>query len=723
MTGPLPLFSPHRLWMLLILGGLSLLAYSNTFHVPFLFDDLHRIVENESIRTIWPPCAAMARTNRPFAFYTFALNYHVGQLNSWGYHATNLTIHILSCWCLFGIVRRTLLDLPNQVAAYRPLQSSRDWIAFVIAMIWSIHPLQTQAVTYVVQRLESLSGLCYLATLFFFAKGVKRDGSPVYLLLSMIVCCLGMGCKETMATAPLLVLWYDRAFVARSWDGIVAKRTWYYAGLTSSWAILAWAMLRYTGDYTSGALVVVDGLSPWRYLVNESAVIAHYLWLCIYPVDQCFYYHWKAIPDLKPLLLPFIALTTLFLASLVVAYRSPRIGFVLGAFFLLLAPTSSVVPIADLAFEHRMYLPLACVTSLIVLAWHWGIHRLSISRKARTVVQGVAVTLVATCLVGLTWSRNNVYRTSVSLWRDTVSVAPRNAPAWHNLGMAYTAVNAHQRAQEAFHKVVELEPYNALAHVSLGASYLRCNQLEPAMVELKRAVELEPDNALANWDLGQVLIAQGCPEEAAPFFRKALEVAPENWHCRIDLAGALVSIGRFDEAIAQSRRVLEMNVNSAEAHLNLACALGGLGRTHEAISHCRTAIAIDDRFPNAYGTLALLLQPTDLESAKQLLAKAAALEHNSAVYDIALGNLLAAESPCKAIQYYQSGVEKAPDNVEAHLGIAAVCERNANIEESITHLEIAAKLVPNWRALQSHITRLKKQIKQKKISEHQPFRN
>ncbi|MGA2605784.1 MAG: hypothetical protein ABSG14_16325, partial [Verrucomicrobiia bacterium] len=202
--------------VLIIAAGIG--AYHNSFQGPFILDDVPSILENPQIRHLWPigealsPSANSMVGGHPVVNLSLAVNYALGGLAVWGYHALNLTIHILAALTLFGIVRRTLArpKLREQFGA------SGEWVALAVAVLWTIHPLQTEAVTYLSERGESLMGLFYLLTLYGFLRGVESPGHGRWFVLSVAACALGMATKEVMVTAPLMVLLYDRTFVSQS---------------------------------------------------------------------------------------------------------------------------------------------------------------------------------------------------------------------------------------------------------------------------------------------------------------------------------------------------------------------------------------------------------------------------------------------------------------------------------------------------------------------------
>ncbi len=221
-------------------------AFSSSFAGAFVFDDEYAITENPSIRQLWPiwPTLSPPRhgetvTGRPLLNFSLAINYAISGEGVWSYHAANLAIHVLAALLLFGVVRRTLL-----------LPTMRDrWggaalpLALIIALLWAVHPLQTESVTYIVQRAESLMGLFYLLTLYCFIRGAGSARGVYWYVGSVSACLSGMAVKEVMISAPLIVLLYDRTFCAGSFRGALRHRDGYYLGLAGTWALLGWLVV------------------------------------------------------------------------------------------------------------------------------------------------------------------------------------------------------------------------------------------------------------------------------------------------------------------------------------------------------------------------------------------------------------------------------------------------------------------------------------------------
>lgn len=240
---------------------------------------------------------------RPLPYYTFALNYAVHGTNLWGYHAVNLVIHLAAGLVLFGLIRRTL-GMPRVPPRYA---AAADGLALAAALLWLVHPLQTESVTYIYQRIESLMGLFYLLTLYCF---VRSTGSPrprLWLATAVLCCAGGMCSKEVMVTAPLLVLWYDRVFVARGWQEVFRRRWAFYAALFATWLIVLVTMRCQANLYREIHTASMPW-TPWQYALNQPIVILHYLRLSFFPRGLCLHYRWLGAATAAEMVLPGLAL-------------------------------------------------------------------------------------------------------------------------------------------------------------------------------------------------------------------------------------------------------------------------------------------------------------------------------------------------------------------------------------------------------------------------------
>jgi tetratricopeptide (TPR) repeat protein len=638
-----------------LVGGVivlaALLAYANTFSVPFLFDDEPSIIENPTIRHLWPPGLAFAPprdfgltvSGRPLVNFSLALNYALSGTNPWSYHALNLAIHGFAGLALFGVVRRTLLRLPAGAQAFRAdgvgrplaiddrpqagfLQPDATLLAFTIALLWTLHPLQTESVTYLIQRTESLMGLFYLLTLYCFIRGAEcfaagehlsGTGSAarepcqlivdkfawrarrVWFVLSVLSCLLGMACKEVMVTAPLMVLLYDRIFVSGSFRGAWRRYGKLHLTLAATWLLLGWLVLS-TGGNRGGTAGFNVGIAWGQYWLTQFEAIGRYLWLSLWPHPLVFEYGtvWmRRVGDVLPWALAVVAVAA---ATLVALWRRPALGFLGCWFFAILAPTSLVPGTIQMIVEHRMYLSLAAVVSVAVL----GLCH-------RTGRYGLAASLALA--VGLGWStyrRNEDYRSAQSLWADTLARRPNNARAHLNFGKALAGDGQTADATAQYEAAVRLKPDYFEAHICLGNARQLAGRAVDAVTEYEAALHLQPDNPSAHLNLGNALAQLGRPGEAVGHYQAVLRVQPGAYDAHFNLGNVLFLLHRLDEGIAQYQIGLRQAPGTVEAHYQLGQALGMKGDWAAAAGEYREALRLQPDYPEARFALGNLLART-----------------------------------------------------------------------------------------------------------------
>jgi tetratricopeptide (TPR) repeat protein len=540
------------------LAGVALLVYGNTFSAPFVFDDIAAITRNPSLAhfsTALSPPSGLSVTGRPLVNLSLAFNYAISGEGVWSYHALNLVLHILCGLILFALVRRTPSSLDAQL---------RSALAFAIAMLWMVHPVLTGAVTYVMQRSELLMSLCGLLTLYFFARaGLRESGSrpATWLGLSVVACLLGMASKEVMATVPLIVLLFDRTFVAGSFGAALRARPLYYLALAATCLLLGWLVV---GTDSRGASAGFGSGVAWTdYSLRQIYAVALYVRLILCPFPLVFDYGSELHTNPSSLLLSAGVAGLLVIATIACLRRRGAIGFCGAAFLLLLAPTSSVVPIAtQTVAEHRVYLASAAAIVLIV----GGIFRW-LGRRALPVCL-----LLAAALGPVTIARNADYRSPVLLWRDTVN----------------------------------RRPHNPRAHYNLAVSLLAAGDASAALGEFDATLRADETHALAHQKLGTLLLAAGRPDEALPHLEFTVRQAPESPAAHYELAGALVQLHRLPEAYAHYAESVRLNPTHAAAHYNLGNALVQLGRYEEALAHFDEAARLEPSDASARNNAARL---------------------------------------------------------------------------------------------------------------------
>ena len=648
-------------WSLIATGvlcGAGAVAYWNSFAVPFIFDDVSFIENNRTVHDCWPPTLVFQNANRPFVFWTFALNYAWHGCDPWGYHLVNLVVHVIAGMLLCGIVYRTLSQ-GSPAARYGPAAHA---IALTVALIWMVHPLQTQAVTYIAQRMESLMGLFYLAVLYCFIRAQRSDVSYLWLAGSLVAALLGVWSKEVMATVPLVVLWYDRAFVARSWKEIAVSRRWYYAGLAATWLPLAWGMHRVSAGLSDAGVGTVKGVTPLDYLMSQAGVLTHYLRLCFWPTGQCIDYDWPVAKSFSQIVPPGLLILTLLGATVWCIFRHREWSFLGGWFFLILAPTSSVVPIRDLAFEHRMYLPSAAVVVVAVLGAYEMIGGVlwAAPSKAKKAAFGGLVVAIVLALGSATILRNRVYESQLSLWRDVVEKVPTSFRGYCGLGLSLANRGEFDMAFEAGRKAIALCPGSAGGYFTAGTALLQAGKPSESLPYLAKAVDILPSDKRGLKNLAYALLQTGKLEEAASCLDRARTIDPGD----PDTLSALQILAECRRS-EESRRAeyyerVRRDPDSAEAHLALGRSLRQTDATR-AIAHFRQAVQ---------------LQPDSSEA------------HNN------LGAMLTRLDPDLAASHFQRALQCDPENADAHNNYANLLTRQNRLAEAIKHYERALAIRP-----------------------------
>jgi len=605
----------------LILAGAA--VYANSFAGAFVYDDTAAILRNPTIRhlgrlgTVLAPPGDQAGTvgGRPLVNLSLAINYALGGTRPWGYHAVNLGIHLLAALVLFGVVRRTFARPPPGKAAPRLSGGAGTATALGAALLWTLHPLQTESVTYVIQRAESLMGLLYLLTLYAFIRHVdERDPgrSRRWAVLGLATCLLGMAAKEVMVTAPLMVLLYDRTFVAGSFRASWGRRRGFYLGLASSWILLAVLVASTHGRGGSAGLAA--GTGAWPYALTQCGAVLHYLRLVVWPVPLVFDYGTGLVETMGAVTRPAALLVLLLAATAWALWRRPALGFLGAWFFVILAPTSSLVVIAtEPVAEHRLYLPLAAATVLAAVGLQaalerWGPRAGRPDNRAASAIGALAGCAGFAAVLGLqTVQRNRDYRSPEALWRATVQAVPGNPRAHNDLGSALVDRGAAAEAAAEFAAALRLQPGYLPAHYNLGALLLGAGRPQEAIPHLERAVGGSLHLAEANRYLGEALAKSGRGAEAVGPYQAAARLDPSSVEAAFGLGNALAVQGRYQEAIPEFRRAVALAPGLMRARNNLANALLFAGRVDDAILEYQRALQLRPDDPAVRDNLARAL--------------------------------------------------------------------------------------------------------------------
>lgn len=653
--------SAARFWAVAVLVAAILAAYANSFRGPLVFDDTAAITENDSLsslRSALHPPSHRTVSGRPVANVTFALNHLVGGEATPGYHVVNLLIHLGAALTLYGLVRRTLL---RPALAARFGASSR-LLALTVAAMWALHPLQTESVTYIVQRVESLMGLFYLLTLYAFVRGAGgQTVSRRWLVLSVAACLLGMGTKEVMCSAPLMVLLYDRMFVAGTFSAAWRARRPYYCALAVSWLWLGWLVLQ--AGQRNGSVGYATGVSPWLYAVTQCHAVVHYLRLVLWPRPLVFDYGTALVHDPVTVLPQALLLAALGLASAWAVWRNRPAGFLGVFFFAILAPSSSILPVITQSMaEHRMYLPLAAAVILLVLGTYarWGRRSLAVWA------------VVAAGWGGATFARNADYRTDTGLWRDTIAKLPSNPRAYDALGNALADAGRPEQAVVAFREALRVAPDYVESRNNLGVLLAKLDRPAEAIRAFEAALKFNPAYATAHFNLANTLVEAGRPAEARPHYLETLRLNPGQPDVLLRLADLELKSRDFLAAEEHYRAVLAATPQCLPAHFSLAFALVNQGRLTDAIAEMRATVELAPDQPMAHYNLGnALVQAQQLPEAAAAYRRALELDPGLVAAHFNLGNTYALLTRYpEAIREYEAVLSLDPAHPAAKIHLA-----------------------------------------------------
>src|SRR5207247_600024 len=341
----------------------TLTAYWNSFNDPVVFDDLDTIQRNTQVR--FGEFGWNLISPRSVLYKTFTFNYLLTGQEVWSYHLVNFILHFLNGLLIFVIANRLFRKLepspgaPALGLSRRPLPEGEGrsrMYAGLAAAFFLIHPVQTESVTYVSSRSELLSTFFYLIGFLTFVLWPK-DRAGFYCSLAVgTAYFFGLGSKEPVVTLPAAIFLYDYLFLSHAeFRPVFSRWRFYLVYLAGTSAAIVYVLTKLKST--------VGGMSSWQYFLTETRVLVRYIQLIFFPVGLNLDYDFKLSSKVfEPAVLGSIALlVTLVLLGWWIRRKEPVFAFSIFWFFLTLSPTSSVVPIIDVIFEHRLYLPLVGV--------------------------------------------------------------------------------------------------------------------------------------------------------------------------------------------------------------------------------------------------------------------------------------------------------------------------------------------------------------------------
>jgi tetratricopeptide (TPR) repeat protein len=687
-----------------IIAAAIVAVYWNSFSGAMVLDDLGWIRDNASIHQLSSIGDVLFPKNmgvlggRPLVSLSLAINYAIGGTDPAGYHAVNLAIHLMAALTLFGLVRRTLM-LPSLGDRFRAAATP---LALAIALLWAVHPLTTAAVTYIIQRTESLMALLYLVTLYCFVRGATTSAEHplarrLWYAASVLACALGMVTKEVMFTAPLVALLYDSFFLAGSFRRALSERRWLYGCLAATWS-LGGLMLWLTGFHGGTTGFGVTTFTWQSYALTQPGVILHYFQVAFWPAGLSLDYGWPAAKSFWQIVIPGTVVLALLGATILGLIKRSPLGFLGACFFLILAPTSSFIPIKDAAFDDRMYLSLAVLAVFVVVGFYAIWNKLT-SNDREPANSGLALrwlvpaALLTAGVAGLGWGtieRNRDFRSEEAIWHDVMAKRPGNWRSYASLAHAAAESGNQTKAIELYRLALERNPQEPQVHLELGDALSSRDEADEAIDHYRQAVKLQPDSALVNNALGQALVKKGQSDEAIARLGEAVRLEPDNSAAHNNLAAALLMRERFDEAIQHAESALAIDPNFALAHTNLGIALMAKGRFDEAAAQLREALAIAPWLSEAEFNLGIALgkcgryREAIVYLERDLARRPRDVQAN---FNVAMLYDKCGQTD-KAVAKYERVLALAPSYRGAHLNLGAIREQQGQLDQAIAHYTV-----------------------------------
>ncbi len=523
-------------------------AYGNSLRGEFVLDDRYSVLENPDVVRFLPLAETLLdfgfddapSAGRPLVGLSLVLNYKLGGFEPWGYHLFNLIVHALGGLALFGLVRRTL----ERVAAVRGVSLP---LAGAVALVWAVHPLHSGAVTYISQRAEALMGLFFLLTFYCVVRGSASERPwRSWYPAALLACLLSVSSKEVGAAIPVLMVLYDRIYLAESWRGVWRKRGLLHAGLAASWLVTLGLLLTDPRP-RSVALFGGLGITNWNYAATQCNAIAMYLGKLFWPHPLLVDYGWPMALEFRDFAASAALVLALGLAALWALIARPQLGFLGAWFFATLAPSSSVLPIlTEIMAEHRMYLPSAAAIAAAVLGvWWLGQRAARVGWLRPIVARRLAVALLTVAVLAFlirTHAQNALYYSEEGFWRHHVRWTPGNPRAFVSLGDAVLAADRPESLAEAighYRRALELasaievprQPQLGIAAEKLASAHYTRRDYARAARYFRMALARSPERADLLASLGAALHSAGNPQAARRVLERSLERAPEGLTC------------------------------------------------------------------------------------------------------------------------------------------------------------------------------------------------
>ena len=594
-------------------------VYSNTFNASWHFDDGPNILQNDALhltnlnwqdvkKSFFASWDGGGKLYRPAACLSFALNYYFGRTEVAGYHVVNLAVHFIASLFLFLFIRNTL-NLPQLKIRYGLNSYS---IALLATVLWAISPVQTQAVTYIVQRMTSMAGMFFIISMYFYLKGRTSTNTSlrsmhyIFLVVSGI---LAFNSKENAVMLPISIFIFDLILI----QGITKKsieRHSFVLLIAVVTCLIATFFLKGFFIFDPEKILSgyhIRGFTLLERLMTEPRIVLFYISLLFYPMPYrlCFAHDISVstgLFDPTTTIIAILIILILLALAILKSKRWPLISFCILFFFMNHVVESTVLPL-ELAFEHRNYIPSMLFFVPLSILFVNGIKLFS-DKVSMQIIIAASVILVLIASGNSTFVRNFAWKTDETLWLDAVEKSPNLSRAHHNLGKYYDDIGLKRTALKHYQQALKLpEGPNRRSHYitnyNIGLIYKSLKDADNARRYLLKAVELEPLFSPAYTSLGIMCIQKGQNGKALDCFIKALTHDISSQKARNYTGLALLRQKKFEGAISQFEKALKANPNDLYALTHIGVAYKCKGEFNKATRCFKKVLGIDPEYVTA----------------------------------------------------------------------------------------------------------------------------
>jgi len=581
-------------------------VYFPSLHTPFIFDDIHKIVNNPDIKNlsnipkklVYPynkknQLFERNDPSRPLVYLTYTLNYHFGKLNPSGYHLINIILHIFSVILIFFLTKKIFFYV---------YEKNFNLYSFFAALLFAVHPVNIDAVSYIFARSSILATLFYLMSLFFFIK--KFESKKTYAL-ALFCFFLALASKPIAITLPVIILSFDYIFLSNfSFRKVLSKK---YHHLLFWIILVIYLVARYV--YLGGLGDVETNLTWSRksYFLIQPFMIIKYIKILLVPLGLCIY-HYIAPPrsvfDYR-VIISFFFVVLLFIFAYI-KYRkktsnSKVIIFSILWFFITLTPTSSFFPTAMAMAERRLYLAGFGFYLMLLFIFYY-LFSINKKRTFKNIFIAFIVTYIS--ILSLTaWKRNKLYDNPIALWEEAADKYPQNDKPYSELGILYQREKKYEKAILNFEKVLRISPNNAIDHFNLGYLYQNLSLYEDAVCEYKKTIELNPNYISAYHNIGTIYYHQKKYKQAVKTYQKVIDINQARTDTYYNLGIIYSAQGDYKTAIKMYKEAVEINPNNFDAYYNLGNIYSRYGIYENAIQAYKESIKLDPNHADVFTDL------------------------------------------------------------------------------------------------------------------------